>query len=127
MICERISESLIFPRVQVFLMNQFHDSILGTCTYRAFSITPSVAGGFYSYDCEHGFGHSDFMRPEDVIDLAEKVGMDVHLAGFDWKLVGREGFGEKVSPIEARVLLVEARKAIGRRYSRPGMADACMR
>jgi hypothetical protein len=97
--------------------NQFIDNILGTCTYEAFFITPSVAGGGYNFTCKKGFGSVDFMKPEDVIKMAEDVGMMVNLAGWDWELIAHKGLGEKVSTIEAKKFLIQARHAIEKKYA----------
>jgi len=86
-------------------MSEFHDRFIGKCKFRdGFYITNDLYGG-YSYDCEGGSGSVQYTKPEDVIDRAKKAGNDVHLAGNVWELVGKKGWGEKVSPDEATKLI----------------------
>ena len=89
------------PREQTF-----QDPLLGKCRYTFFYITNDLYGG-YSYECENGRGSVDYANARNVVKLAKDVGMEVHLAGQEWKLVGYRGEGEKVSPDEAMRLIDE--------------------
>lgn len=51
-----------------------------------------------------------YLGADDVIDYAKKHNLPVYLAGDSWKEIGREGWGEKVSPEEAEKALQELRK-----------------
>lgn len=89
---------------------EFTEPVLGRCHYEGFYITNQFYGG-YSAKCEHGSISADYHNPLDVVNLAKKADMSVHLAGDAWKEVGRKGWGEVVSPDEAEKLLKElARK-----------------
>jgi hypothetical protein len=57
----------------------------------------------------------DYADPQEVIMRAANAKMPVHLAGDLWKKIGREGWGERVTPSEATELLKQlaAKRASG--------------
>lgn len=85
---------------------EFTDPHLGLCRYDGFYITNQFYGG-YSAKCEQGSLSADYHNPLEVINIAKKADMSVHLAADAWKEVGRKGWGEVVSPDEAERLLKE--------------------
>jgi predicted RNA-binding Zn-ribbon protein involved in translation (DUF1610 family) len=82
----------------------FIDPLIGGCRYTSAYITNHLYGG-YSYQCERGSGSVDYANPADVIRLAMKFGLPIHLAGDAWKDVGRIGFGETEANKKVRRML----------------------
>lgn len=89
----------------------FYDEVLGFCRYdkNSFYLTNDLYGG-YKYECERGWGSTDYVPADKVLELAEKVGVEtVSLAGGVWEKVGRKGWGEKVTVEEAKELVKKLR------------------
>jgi len=91
---------------------KFTDPIIGQCHYTSFYITNQLYGG-YSAKCAKGSISVEYEDAGKVVDLAEKNQMDIYLAGDAWIEVGRTGWGEKVTPTEAKKLLEELKHIRG--------------
>jgi len=114
---ERYGTEELPPRGRRFREEErdFYDAILGWCTYDrdSFYLTNELYGG-YNYTCEKGSGAAQYVAPEKVLELAEKIGVEkIHLAGEAWKEIGHEGFGEEVSLEDAKRLLKELKEKRG--------------
>jgi hypothetical protein len=96
------------------LAAEFEDETLGKCTYTTFFIGSELYGG-YNAKCARGSMAVDYANPQEVIMRAANAKMPVHLAGDLWKKIGREGWGERVTPSEATELLKQlaAKRASG--------------
>lgn len=57
-------------------------------------------------------GMADYVRPEEVIAIAEKEDLDISLAGEFWERIGYRGWGEKISTSEAKRALRKAREHV---------------
>ena len=89
---------------------EYHDPVIGKCRYKFFYVTNELYGG-YSSSCEGGSESTDYMDSSEVVDLAERARMPVSLAGPIWREVEKKGFGEEVSPSQARELIKKLREA----------------
>jgi hypothetical protein len=87
----------------------FEAPVLGLCNYRSVFILNDIYGG-YSAECEGGSIFADYVGVDEVLGLAKSLGLEVILSGGAWREVGREGYGEKVSPDEAYKLVLELRR-----------------
>jgi hypothetical protein len=96
----------------------FTDPLLGVCEFQFFYVTNDLYGG-YSAKCEKGNLSVDYADPVEVIDLAENAEMMVNLAGGAWKEIGRKGYGELVTHVEAVRLLGELAQKRGVPLHRP--------
>jgi len=90
---------------------KFTDPMLGTCQFEFFYVTNHMYGGYYA-KCEKGSISVDYADAKEMVDRAEKAGMWLSLAGGRWKEIGREGFGEQVAPVIARILIDKLRKVV---------------
>jgi len=92
----------------------YTDPILGKCKYTGFYLYNQLVGGWLA-TCEKGKISCDVVPSREVIMMARKAKMDIHLAGEIWKEVGKLGWGEPVTPEEANILvtkLIAKRRAL---------------
>jgi len=89
---------------------KFHEPTIGECHYTSFYLSNDIYGG-YSAVCERGRIDVDYKNASKVVDLAEKANMDVRLAGGEWRMIGKVGWGELVPPTEARKLIKVLKEA----------------
>jgi hypothetical protein len=87
-------------------MGEFIDKILGKCKHTSFFIVNEAVGGLTA-ECEKGRISHEFVPATEIVRMAKEQNLNVSLAGGKWELVGKKGFGERVSPEEAERLVKE--------------------
>ena len=92
---------------------EFVDPVLGRCRYVSFWIVNETYGGFKA-ECEYGIFEGQFISARKIVELAKRSGLKVSLAGGIWRVVGRRGYGEEVSPEIAEKLIEILEKTVGR-------------
>ncbi|MFB6371589.1 MAG: hypothetical protein ABEN55_00400 [Bradymonadaceae bacterium] len=71
-------------------------------------ITNHMYGG-YRGQTERGRFSKSYTDPSEVIDVAREHDLDVSLAGGTWTRVGEDGWGQKVDPETAEMLVEQLR------------------
>jgi hypothetical protein len=91
------------------MVGEYIDEFLGKGRYISFYIVNEFIGGL-SADCKNGRVTEHFVPSTEIIRIAKEQGFYIYLAGGIWELVGKKGYGERVTPEEAERLVKKLRE-----------------